>query len=180
MHQRADNHDLVKLGAIIGFIGLICLWVVFVTSCRPKAPDISAGVKLTSQQVRVSYVDDVSDESYSMVRRDSIRYLQDTFESTLFDLTGITKWDSRFDCNHFAEMWKGVASSKFAALSWHSFDAAQSPAIAEIWFTTRLGGRHAILQIVTDAGTIYWEPQPPGTELNLSPAEIASITLRKW
>lgn len=176
--RQADNRDLLRLAALCAAVAIGCAVLLAVSGCQSRAPQITTG-EVIQNPAEASF-DRVGDVGYAVVRAAALPYLQDRFESALFEASGLTKWNARMDCNGHAVMWQGVARAVLAAQLWHSSSSAQAPAVAEIWYRTRTGDNHAILQIRTESGTVYWDPQPPGRQVDLTPQEVASIFLRKW
>lgn len=148
--------------------------------CQPKQQPIAAGRVVVNPAQ--SPADHVGDVGYVVIRAASLPSIQERFEAALFDLSGgIQKWDRKMDCNGFAGLWCGAARAILAGQLWHSSAPINAPAVAEVWYRPSGGNvGHAIVQAITDEGTVYWEPQPPGRRLKLSQAEIASIYFRKW
>lgn len=96
-----------------------------------------------------------------------------SFKDKLFKI-GVTKWDSRFDCNRFASFYTDLAQASFANEMFRSDSPAQALALGTFWYNRADGqGKHAIIQALTERGRIFIEPQS-GKELQLTPAEIQS------
>lgn len=120
-----------------------------------------------------------SDRSYRLVARADLPKYFDDFRDTLFRL-GLTKWDSRFDCNKFSALYIQIAQARHAVANWHSDTATESLALGEVWFIQdRTRQAHAIVVAHTDAGEVFIEPQT-GKEIELSVRERSSIFFRKY
>ena len=113
------------------------------------------------------------DAGYAEVNSAWLASYYDSFRNSLFR-EGVVKWDARFDCNHFADAYAVLAQLKFFAENFQSRTSAQTLAIGVVWYRRDVdGGGHAINCALTERGTVYIEPQT-GTQVTLSPSEIAS------
>jgi hypothetical protein len=119
----------------------------------------------------------VGDESYAEVNSAWLPAYYSRFRTELSRL-GIMRGTERFDCNRFAEMNTGMAQIMFFREVFHSGIAAQALAVGPFWYWPE-GSQsiHAIVQIVTERGVIFLDPQT-GVILELTPAEIASAFLQ--
>ena len=118
------------------------------------------------------------DDTYQPV--DS-RWLEARYKTWRADLfrKGVVKWDERFDCNRFAAHFKADINVAYFVSTFHSRNAAQSAAVGEVWYTRDLGGRHAVLTVLTETGWRYFDPQD-GHWTSLSAAEERSIDKRDF
>ncbi len=147
--------------------------------CSPKADksELSAGTIITVAELPIPGVN--GDGPYALVKADALSGYYATYRSELFKL-GVTKWDPRFDCNHFASYYVARMQLAYYLDNFHSTTKAQTLALAEVWY--QIGGTgqgHAIVAAYTDKGLIFIEPQT-GQSVNLTEAELKSITLCKW
>lgn len=174
IHAR---NDALKWAVVLSFVGLVCLWVVFVTGCGKREAALTNGDIRTPAQLPAGFA---GDTAYAVVRSDALPALYDNFISVLSS-QGLVKWDSRYDCNHFAALYVALSQTKFAVAAWHSETKAQTLALCEVWYLQggRPGQGHAIVGAYTERGMIYIEPQT-GQQVALTPAELNSIFLRKW
>ncbi|HYC70072.1 MAG TPA: hypothetical protein VEB66_02635 [Opitutaceae bacterium] len=96
-----------------------------------------------------------------------------TYREQLFKI-GLTRWDSRFDCNRFADFYSNLAQAFFSLEMFHSNTPAQALALGPFWYVRADGGgSHAIVQAVTERGRIFIDPQT-GEEMKLSALEQQS------
>lgn len=160
----------------------VLLGVVLLTSCGRREAELTTGVAVPAMSLPGSTTRGfwAGDTAYAVVRHEALPSMYEDFRSTLSGL-GLVKWDAKFDCNRFATLYIGVAQARFTVAAWHSTTPAQALALAEVWYAQ--GGDpkrgHAIVMAYTDRGPVYIEPQT-GRELALTPAEEASVFLRKW
>jgi hypothetical protein len=115
------------------------------------------------------------DAAYAQVDSSSLRAYYDDFRQALFD-QGVTKWDERYDCNHFAGYYVDRAQAKFYLANFQSSTRAQTLALGVFWYQSARGG-HAIVAAFTERGLIFIEPQT-GSEVQLTPGERASAWLK--
>jgi hypothetical protein len=121
----------------------------------------------------------VGDGPYAVVKADALPSYYADFRAELFK-AGITKWDARFDCNHFAAYYIAKAQMQYYLSNFHSSTAAQTLALAEFWYRPGGGAQgHAIVAAITDQGLLFIEPQT-GQRLVLTQAEHESKMLVKW
>lgn len=123
----------------------------------------------------------VGDASYATVRTAALPKLQQHFERALAR-EGLVRANDRFDCNHYVGLFIALAQARWSTDNWHSRAAAQSLALAEVWYWQRgIGGgqAHAVVAAATDEGLLYFEPQT-GQRLELTIPERASIFFVKW
>jgi len=114
------------------------------------------------------------DRSYAVVDSAWLKSYYTTFRAELFRL-GVTKWDGRFDCNHFASFYTSLAQTKFYADNFQSWTSAQSLAVGTFWYVSARGP-HAIVVAITERGVVFIEPQT-GQEITLTPGERQSAFL---
>lgn len=167
--------------ALRGFIGALLVagvlaWAWFVSACSRHESPLASG-RVIDGKVLPGYR---GDDRYAEVRADALPAMFDVFSDTISRL-GLVKWDARFDCNHFADLYVSAAQVRYAATAWHSETSANTLALAVVWYQPASGGRaHAIVELRTDRGTLYVDPLRGGGTIDLSPREIASISFRKW
>ncbi len=119
----------------------------------------------------------LGDKVYAEVNSASLPKLYDEFRSELFK-RGILKRDDRYTCKHFAALFTEMAQTRYFEESYRSTGPASALAIGSIWYVRDDGrGPHAIVQILSERGRIYLEPQT-GQEIALSPKEEASAYFR--
>lgn len=120
------------------------------------------------------------DTNYAVVQASALPALFDNFASVL-SKQGLVKWDTRYDCNHFAALYVSLSQARFTVAAWHSTTPAQTLALAEFWYVpASAGGKgHAIVAAQTDQGLLFIEPQT-GRTITLSDAERRSAYLVKW
>jgi len=84
------------------------------------------------------------DVGYAEVNSAWLASYYDSFRNSLFR-EGVVKWDSKFDCNHFADAYAVLAQLKFVAENFQSRTSAQTLAIGVAWYRRDVdGGGHAI------------------------------------
>ena len=116
----------------------------------------------------------MGDATYAEVNSAWLHQFYSDYRSELSRL-GIVKWDSRFNCRHFASYYTELAQSRFFTANFQSSMPAKSLAIAQVWYhQDKDNGGHAIVMAMTEKGKIFIEPQT-GEELHLSQTEQASI-----
>ncbi|ACB74010.1 hypothetical protein Oter_0721 [Opitutus terrae PB90-1] len=143
-------------------------------SAKSAAMPSATGRVLTKQEVqRRTATLFFGDETYAEVNSQWLfRYYQD-FRAELFRL-GIVRWDDRFDCNRFAELYTSLAQARFYRESYQSRTPAKALALAPFWYIRGNGqGAHAIVQALTERGRMFIDPQT-GAEVQLTPQERAS------
>lgn len=124
----------------------------------------------------------IGDETYARVRAAAIPALHEDFLAALSRQGMSSRWDRKFDCNRFAALWIGLAHARYAVEQWHSRQAPQALALAEVWYRpdgASPGTGHAIVAAVTESGLLYIEPQT-GAIVHLSAAERASVYFVRW
>ncbi len=170
---------------VIFWIGL-SLFALFVaamsplallTGCSKQSDGPSATVRvLTAEEIRAPLgFAFCGDTAFAEVNSASLPAFYADFRQALFD-QGVTKWDRRFDCNHFASYYVARAQTKFYLANFHSRTTAQTLALGVFWYQSARGP-HAIVAAFTERGLLFIEPQTGG-ELQLSPAERASAWLK--
>ena len=170
-----------RLRRIFAWGGIIlALVVIMLAGCRKAEPASAtlAGAPVPAAALPLNGW--VGDTAYATVNSPALPALHANFKAVLFD-QGLVKWDERYDCNHFASLWIALARTRYAVEAWHSSTAAQTLALAEVWYLRggQPGRGHAIVAASTDAGLRFIEPQT-GALVTLTDAERASITLVKW
>jgi hypothetical protein len=152
--------------------------VFLLASCskREAAPMATARVLTIADMWKAAPLASLGDSAYAEVNSAWLRGYYDEFRSEIFR-QGVTTWDTRFDCNHFASYYAALAQTKFYLANFQSRTRAQSLAVGTLWYTRAAGGGHAIVIAVTERGTLYIEPQT-GQEVALTQAELNSATLK--
>ncbi len=119
----------------------------------------------------------MGDRAYAEVNSAWLHEWYDTFRAELFRL-GIVKWDGRFDCNRFADVYAGMAQAWFFRETFHSNIQAQALALGPFWYQRADGsGGHAVIQALTERGRVFIDPQTGG-EVELSVHERMSAFLQ--
>lgn len=114
----------------------------------------------------------LGDEAYAEVNSAWLRAWYPAFRQELFRM-GVVKWEERFDCNRFAEIYTGLAQVNFFRQTFHRRTGAKALALGQFWYVRDKGGPHAIVQALTERGPVFIDPQT-GEEMNLSPNERKS------
>jgi hypothetical protein len=172
--QRLALHGMVNVVIGLAVLGLLLL-VLASAGCAKKAIPQATAIVLSISEIRTELPSAYfGDTSYAEVNSAWLPTYYEQFRQTLFD-QGVTKWDSRFDCNHFATYYAALAQTKFYAANFQSWTKAQSLAVGTFWYISRRGV-HAIAFAVTERGLIFVEPQT-GREVNLTQSERQSAFL---
>lgn len=154
---------------------ILAVVVLLVGSCskQPTGPSASTTTVFSRAEVRLALpYATLGDASYAQVNSAWLKAFYSEFRDELFR-QGVTKWDARFDCNHFASYYAALAQTKFYAANFQSWTTAQTLAVGPFWYQSPRG-YHAIVLALTERGPVFIEPQT-GAELRLSPAELASV-----
>lgn len=149
--------------------------------CSKKdASPLSTGTVVQRSDLVAALPGFMGDGPYALVKADALPSFYDSYRRDLFD-RGVTKWDERFDCNHFASFYVAKAQVEYYLANFHASTPAQTLALAEVWYVPgRSPGKgHAIVAALTDRGLLFVEPQTGGV-VNLTQAERASVFLCKW
>lgn len=143
---------------------------------RSETPALATNLVLTPADVR-SHVPLAlcGDAAYAEVQSGALRAFYDDFRAEVFR-QGVTKWDERFDCNHFASYYVSLAQTRFYLSNFHARTPAQTLALGTFWYQSARGP-HAIVVALTERGVVFIEPQT-GRELQLTAAERGSAWLR--
>lgn len=151
--------------------------LALLTGCSKSSPAPSSTSRVyTAAEVRAAVpLAFAGDTAYAEVRSAWLREYYSEFRAEVFR-QGVTKWDERFDCNHFATYYVALAQTKFYLAAFHSPTPAQSLAVGTFWYQSPRGP-HAIVVALTERGAVYIEPQT-GAELQLTPEQRASAWLR--
>ena len=146
---------------------------------KPK-PKAATGKTLSAVDMLAFTVNaPLGDISYSEVNSAWLAGYYESFRASLFR-EGVVKWDSRFDCNHFADTYAALAQLKFFSENFQSWNAAQTLAVGVVWYRRDdNNGGHAINCALTERGLVYIEPQT-GAEVKLSPTEELSRFLVRF
>lgn len=141
---------------------------------RVAAVPPSTGRILTDHQMRLAAPGAILGESvYAEVNSRWLPHWYAMFRTQLFRI-GLTRWDTRFDCNRFADFYSNLAQAYFSIEMFHSRTPAQALALGPFWYIRADGrGTHAVVQAVTERGRIFIDPQT-GREMQLSPIEQQS------
>jgi len=155
---------------------ILCLIsAVVCIGCSKQPPSMAAGATLTAAQLTAAAGPAVTGGThYATVSAAALTAFYADFRSELFR-QGVTKWDPRFDCNHFATYYVALAQTRFYLASFHSSTPAQTLALGVMWYQSARGA-HAIVMAITDRGLLFIEPQT-GDEITLTPAERQSAFL---
>ncbi|MCR6655395.1 MAG: hypothetical protein NVV63_06135 [Opitutus sp.] len=145
---------------------------------RTGKPITTTGRVLSREAVRENVPGVImGDRAYAEVNSAWLREWYGTFRSELFRL-GIVKWDDRFDCNRFADVYAGMAQAWFFRETFHSNIQAQALALGPFWYQRADGsGGHAVIQVLTERGRVFIDPQT-GREVELSVHERMSAFLQ--
>jgi hypothetical protein len=112
------------------------------------------------------------DEAYAEVNSAWLPKFNQEFRRELHRL-GIVRWNDRFDCNRFAELFIALAQARFYRESFHSDTPARALAMGPYWYVREDGrGTHAVVQVLTERGRIFVDPQTGG-EVQLTRSEAA-------
>lgn len=118
----------------------------------------------------------LGDYVYAEVNSEWLRQWYPRYRAELFRL-GVVRGNERFDCNHFASFYTGLAQALYFDHAFHSRTAAQL-ALGPFWYRRADGlGGHVVIQAMTERGRIFIEPQT-GAELTLTAPELASAFLQ--
>ena len=99
------------------------------------------------------------DAGYAEAAFDELESFGEYFRAELFR-QGVTKWDPRFDCNHFASFYVALAQLRFYAANFQSWTSAQTLALGELWYRRDNGaGCHAVVIALTDSGVRFIDTQ---------------------
>jgi len=86
---------------------------------------------------------------------------------------GLLAWDRRNDCDNFARSYTQGCEDCHAITAGNTDEGL---AVGQFYYHRDIGGAHAIVAAVTDAGLVFIEPQT-GLRLALSPKEISTAFL---
>jgi len=114
----------------------------------------------------------LGDTAYAEVNSKWLPRFYDCFRAELFG-NGISKWDARFTCRHFATYYAALAQARFYLETFHNFEKANALALGTFWYVHPDGSGHAIIIALTERGRVFIEPQT-GREVRLTPAEQRS------
>jgi hypothetical protein len=119
----------------------------------------------------------LGDRYYAEVDSTSLPKLYRAFRKELLE-HGIVERSDRYTCKHFAALFAEMAQARFYKENVRTESQARALAIGSIWYLRDDGqGPHAIVQVLTERGRVYLEPQT-GEELQLSTKEEASAYFR--
>jgi hypothetical protein len=160
---------------------LACLGLAFVLGGCATTAQVEVGAVppttgriLSDRELRGTVPGAILGESvYAEVNSRWLPHWYRTYRQQLFKI-GLVRWDSRFDCNRFADFYTNLAQAYFSVEMFHSPTPAQALALGPFWYVRADGkGSHAIVQAVTERGRIFIDPQT-GEEMTLSPIEQQS------
>lgn len=134
----------------------------------------TTGRILTDRELRGAVPGAILGEAvYAEVNSRWLPHWYRTYRQQLFKI-GLVRWDSRFDCNRFADFYSNLAQAYFSVEMFHSATPAQALAMGPFWYVRADGkGSHAIVQAMTERGRIFIDPQT-GEELQLTALEQQS------
>lgn len=117
------------------------------------------------------------DEFYAAVSSTWMQNFYTDFRREIFS-KGVTRWDERFDCNHFAGYYVALAQTKFYLDNFQSKTAANTLALGVCWYRQdgSTSAAHAIVVAVTELGVRFLDPQT-GFFIGLSAHERSTIFL---
>jgi len=118
----------------------------------------------------------IGDEAYAEVNSTWLKEWHGDFRAQIFRL-GVVRWNKRYDCNRFAEIYTGLAQIAYFRVAFHRQTPAKALAIGPYWYVTRQGRSHAIVQAITERGRIFIDPQS-GHEVELTGSEQRSAFLQ--
>lgn len=172
--QRTALSGLLKA---LFFSALLALVIFILTSCTKSADIPQATAKVyTADEVRSSVPGAIcGDTAYAEVNSVWLRGYYDQFRAEIFR-QGVTKWDDRFDCNHFASYYVALAQTKFYLSNFHSSTKARSLAVGSYWYNSPRGP-HAVVFALTEQGIVFIEPQT-GKEVPMGVNEQMSAFLK--
>ena len=148
---------------------LFIVVVLLIAACS-KSPDRQASTNrvITPDEIRAAFGSAYcGDAAYAEVRAAELPAIYADFRKAIFE-QGVTKWDERFDCNHFAAYMVARAQAKFYLDNFHSRTQAQTLAIGVVWYVASPGKAHAVVAAFTESGLIFIEPQT-GQRVDVNP-----------
>lgn len=156
------------------------LLLAALTACSPTGPTPNEPPRASTQPIHHTQMPKGwhGDDSYQPVDTKWLEARHRSWRAELFR-KGVTKWDERFDCNRFVASFKADINVGYFIATFHTADVGQSAAVGEVWYTRDLGGRHAVLQVLTEQGWRYFDPQT-GHWTSLSAAEERSVDKRDF
>lgn len=177
--QRAALRGLKFFAGLLVFVSVIALigFAIFgLTGCGKKAvtPQATAQVLAATDVWAALPTAIMGDATYAQVNSAWLPGFYDTFRSEIFR-QGVTSWDSRFDCNHFATYYAALAQTQFYLSHFQSWTKAESLAVGTFWYRVP-NGAHAIVFALTERGLVFIEPQN-GQEVTLTLAQRQSAFL---
>lgn len=112
------------------------------------------------------------DQAYAEVNSAWLSKFHEEFRRELHRL-GITRWNERFDCNRFVDLFIALAQARYYRETFHSDTPARALAMGPYWYVRDNGqGTHAVVQVLTERGRIFVDPQS-GEEVQLTRTETA-------
>lgn len=156
------------------------LWTLILflclAGCARKDIPLSSGGRVSGQVLAATFGGAiVGDDSYAVVSRAALPAMYEMFRADLF-AKGVTRWDERFDCNHFASYYVSLAQVRYFLGGFHTFAAPQSLALGVYWYKDGAFA-HALVVALTDDGIVYIEPQT-GKEVVLTAKQQAGAFLK--
>jgi hypothetical protein len=155
---------------------LLIACVLVLAGCARKELPLSSGGHVSGPALSAMLGGAVmGDDTYAVVSREALPRMYEEFRGELFS-KGVTKWDERFDCNHFASYYVALAQTKYYLANFHSGAAPQSLALGVYWLKDG-NGAHALVVALTDAGIVFIEPQT-GKEVALTGKQKAGAFMK--
>ena len=174
--MKKPNHD----GGGLALIFLAALFFIIAGcfgGCSKREQAMTTGAVVQAAELPLPGFK--GDTAYAVVRSEALPALYANFRDVL-NKQGLVKWDSRYDCNHFASLYISLAQASYTVAAWHSETKAQTLALAEVWYLPNgPPAGHAIVAALTERGLVFIEPQT-GREIQLTAAQRRSIYLCKW
>jgi len=170
-----------------GVYSLVALVLVLCTGClssdvalRPKDKSLPVVTGKVYNKVDLQHRFPgliFGDDYYDEVDSRWLSYWYEQFRLQLFKL-GVVRGNQQFDCNRFADFYVSMAQACYSSDQFQYNVGNRVLAIGTVWYVKSSGGgRHAIVQAITECGRIYIEPQN-GERLTLTSQEEASIYLQ--
>lgn len=174
--QRVALGGLIK---VVFALGMLCLvWLILAQSACSQREEVAQSTPriYSSDEAHLLMPGAIcGDSSYAEVNSAWLRDYYDQFRAEIFR-HGVTKWDERFDCNHFAGYYVALAQTKFYLENFHSRTKANSLAVGSYWYISKQGP-HAVVFALTERGTVWIEPQN-GREFIPDPSEQSTAFLK--
>lgn len=170
-----NNNIIAK---IIGCILLLVLIIALtLPSCQKgDLSPMSTGKVVSAQELRdVMGTAFAGDTNYAVVSYEQLPAMWKTFQGEIFK-KGVTRWNERFDCNHFAAYFISLCQVRYYLDNFHSGTKSQTLAMGEIWYSTGPLAGHAVAGVLTDRGPVILETQTG----EIKPYNVSNVLLRKF